>query len=193
MDIQMTAREVGLFETAKNLSAVIESKDIAEKVGALMPLPGADVADRIDDIAKWILSCGKAKYLFLTPEIALANAIVNLSCENLEIVFTIPSDMDKEAKERLKNNLPCNTSVLEESFFPENFFPRNGMMVACGYFAAERQMVLWDTYRLIEHYSGFLGKKAFVPYVEVSSAVRYDGWLEIKPQRLNVSWNRESI
>lgn len=193
MDIQMTAREVGLFETAKNLSAVIESKDIAEKAGALMPLPGADVADRIDDIAKWILSCGKAKYLFLTPEIALANAMVNLSCKNLEIVFTIPSDMNKEAKERLKNNLPCNTSVLEESFFPENFFPRNGMMIACGYFAAERQMVLWDTYRLIEHYSGFLGKKAFVPYVEVPSAVRYDGWLEVKPQRLNVSWNRDSV
>jgi len=193
MDIQMTAREIGLFETAKNLSVVIESNDVVKKVGALMPLPEAAVEDRINDIAEWLLSYSKTKYLFLTPEMALADAMMKFSNKMIEFVFAIPSDMDKEAEERLKNNLPCNTSVLEESFFPEKFFPYNGMMIASGYFAAERPMVLWDTYRLIEHYSGFLGKKVFVPYVEVPSAVRYDGWLEVKPQRLNAIWDGGSV
>lgn len=193
MDIQMTVREIGLFETARNLSIVIESNDVVEKVGALMPLPEATVEDRIKDIAEWLLSYSKTKYLFLTPEIALVDAIMKFSNKMTEIVFAIPSDMDIEAKERLKNNLPCNTSVLEESFFPENFFPRNGMIIASGYFASDRPMVLCDTYRLIEHYSGFLGKKVFVPYVEVPSAVRYDGWLEVKPQRLNATWDGNSV
>lgn len=31
MDIQMTSREIGLFEVAKNLSVVIGSEDIAAK------------------------------------------------------------------------------------------------------------------------------------------------------------------
>lgn len=190
MDIQMTAREIGLLETANNLSQVIESNDIADKVGASMPLPDSNVSDRIYDIAKWLLSHGKTKYMFLTPEIALADAMAKFANNKFEIVFAIPCDMDKEAKERLKNNLPRNTTVniLKEPFFPKNFFPCNGMLVACGYFAAERPMVLLDTYRLIDHYSGFLGKKAFVPYVEVPSAIRYDGWLEVNPQRFNTNW-----
>lgn len=49
-------------------------------------------------------------------------------------------------------------------------------------------MVLPDTYRLAEHYSGFLGKKAFIPYVELESAVRSDGWLEMNQRLLSVVW-----
>ena len=49
-------------------------------------------------------------------------------------------------------------------------------------------MILSDTYRMVEHYSGFLGKKVFVPYVELSSALRYDGWMEVNQQRLSTKW-----
>lgn len=193
MDIQMTTKEIGCFEVARNLSCVAESQDIVEKVGAFMPLPDVDVEARITEVSKWLLSFHKSKYFFLTPEIALASKMVELSDFNVEIVFALSADMDDESKNRLKSNLPNNTSVLYESCFPEDFFPRNGMLVVCGYQAAERPMVLLDTYRLIEHYSGFLGKKAFVPYVELAAAIRYEGWMEVKPQRVSVAFHKNGV
>ena len=42
MDMQKTAREIGLFETAVNLVAVCDSSDVQTKVGASMPLPDAN-------------------------------------------------------------------------------------------------------------------------------------------------------
>lgn len=53
-------------------------------------------------------------------------------------------------------------------------------------------MVLPDTYRMVDHYSGFLGKKVFIPYKEIDAAIRYDGWLEVSQQRLSTRWRKDS-
>lgn len=155
-----------------------------------MPLPNADIGERMDNIVKWLLGFRKKKYMFFTPEIAIAEQMAKEADSDIEIIISIPCDMDIEAKDRLKNNLPRGTTVtvLEEPYFPTGFFPRNGMMVVCGYSAGGRAMILSDTYRMVEHYSGFLGKKVFVPYVELSSALRYDGWMEVNQQRLSTKW-----
>ena len=177
MDVQKTAREIGLFEAAVNLAKVSSSPDVLEKVGNTFPIPMENIADNMKNIANWLLSFGKSKYMFFTPEIALAKIIGDM-CPSAEIIFAVPCDMDPEAKERLVNNLPHNVSVniLEEPYFPRNFFPGNAMCVVCGYLGADRAMVLPDTYRMVEHYNDFKGKKAFVPYVELEGANRYDGW-----------------
>lgn len=194
MDIQKTAREIGLFETAINLAKVSNSLDIMKRVGASMPLPDADIRERVECIAKWLLSFGKRKYMFLTPEIALAEEMVKQSDGKEEIIIAIPCDMEAEAKERLKCNLPhgITVTVLEEPFFPDAFFPGNGMLVICGYLGGERAMILPDTYRMAEHYSGFLGKKVFVPYVEFNMATRYEGWMEMNQQRFSAKWRSAS-
>ena len=83
-------------------------------------------------------------------------------------------------------------TILEEPYFPQSFFPGNGLMVICGYAAGNRPMVLPDTYRMAEHYSGFLGKKVFVPYKELENAARYDGWLEMNQQRFTTKWRSRS-
>lgn len=193
MDMQKTAREIGLFETAVNLVAVCSSSDVQSKVGASLPLPDVNITVNIKSIAEWLVSFGKKKYLFMMPEIALAEEMAKYSDHDTEIIFMIPCDMDLEAKGRLKNNLPnqMKVSVWEEPFFPDDFFPGNGMIVVSGYMAGDRAMVLADTYRLIEHYNGFLGKRAFVPYCELTSAYRYEGWLEAGQKRLNISWRAE--
>ena len=187
MDLQKTAREIGLFETAANLAAVSGSTEVIQKVGASMPLSAEDIGSRTEEIAEWLLNFGKSKYMFLTPEIALIEAMGRLAGERTESILAVPCDLDPEAKERLKNNLPHGVpvTVLEEPYFPQSFFPGNGMLVICGYLAGGRAMVLPDTYRMVEHYSGFLGKKAFAPYAELEMAERYDGWMEISRQRLS--------
>lgn len=192
MDIKKTAREIGLFETAINLSRVSESADVAYKAGAAMPLPDTDIKERVEQAAKWLLSYGKRKYLFITPEIALVEAMAKLAPDGVEAIIIIPCDLEPEAKERLKNNLPRGmvVSLQEEPYFLDDFLPRNGMLVICGYASGERAMTLMDTYRLVEHYSRFPGRKAFIPYVELERAARYDGWIEINHQRFNEEWRR---
>lgn len=189
MNLQKTAREIGLFETGINLSKVCNSMDVVQKVGASMPLPNESITNQIPKIAEWLHSFGKSKYLFLTPEIALIEEISKLSSK-AEVIVAIPCELEEEAKERVKNNLPrgLTVTILEEPFFPQSFFPGNGLLVICGYSAGGRPMVLPDTYRMVEHYSGFLGKKAFIPYVELETAARYDEWLEINQQRLVEKW-----
>ena len=66
------------------------------------------------------------------------------------------------------------------------------MIVISGYLGGGRPMVMHDTYRMVEHYSGFMGKKVFVPYLELDTAARYEGWMEINQQRLNGKWRRSS-
>ena len=194
MDVRKTAREIGLFETALNLAQVSGSTEVAEKAGALMPLPETDIDERTDRIVKWLLGFGKKKYFFLTPEIALIERIAELDGEEAEAIIAVPCDMEAEARERLRNNLPRGiaVTVLEEPYFPSAFFPGNGIIVVCGYSGGGRAMILPDTYRMAEHYSGFLGKKVFVPYAELSSASRYDGWMELGRQRIDKRWESES-
>lgn len=193
MDIQKTAREIGLFETAVNLAKVSNSADVIQKVGTSMPLPDEDVEGRVGQVAEWLLSFGKSKYMFLTPEIALIEEMRKLAKNKTEVIITVPCNLEQEAKERLNNNIPrgVTVTILEEPYFPQSFFPGNGMMVISGYLGGDRAMVLPDTYRMVEHYSSFLGKKVFVPYKELGAAMRYEGWMEISQQRLSAKWRDE--
>lgn len=190
MDMRNTVREIGTFEMALNMAKVSNSPDVVQKAGAHMPLPHRDIGVRVEKVARWLNEFGKWKYMFLTPEIALAEELLNYRENKTEIIFLLPCDMDREAKERLKNNLPRGgqVSTLEEPYFPESFFPGNSMMVISGYSAGGRTMVLQDTYRMAEHYDRFLGKKVFVPYVDIDIAYRYDGWMEISQQRFSAKW-----
>lgn len=194
MDIKKTAKEIGLFETAINLSRVSNSADVIQKVGESMPLPNGNIVGRVGSIAIWLLDFAKDKYLFFTPEIALIEEMGRKTKRDIEVIIAIPCDLETEAKERLKNNLPkrVKVTVLEEPYFPQNFYPGNGAIVISGYLGSDRAMVLSDTYRMVEHYSSFLGKKMFVPYVEMDTAARYIGWMEIKQERLTAKWREES-
>lgn len=192
MDMRKTVREIGFLEAGANLAEVLESMDIREKVGAVMPLPDKNIINTISKIADWLTDFGKDKYMILTPEIALIDELAKQDAGG-EAILLIPCDMDQEVKERLKVNIPklMKVSLLEEPYFPQGFYPGNGLLIACGYYAGGRIMVLPETYRLIDHYSGFMGKKVFVPYVELEDAVRYDGWIEIGRDKFTAIWRDE--
>lgn len=193
MDMIRTAKEIGLFEAGINLSKVCNSDDVCSKAGAFMPLPDKNIADEVPRIAAWLHDFGKRKYLFLTPEIALIEALAELS-DGAEAIIALPGNLSPDAKERIQNNLPrkMHVSSISETFFPQRFFPADSMIVVCGYSAGGRAMVLSETYRMVEHYSGqrgFHGKWAFIPYKELDVAVRYDGWMEVGAQRLSTAWS----
>ncbi len=157
-----------------------------------MPLPESSLIESISDIVKWLTSFNKNKYMFLSPEINLVDRLAE-RISGKEAILLIPCDMEQEAKNRLRSNLPnsMKVSVLEEPYFPKEFYPGNGIIIVCGYLAGGRMMVLPETYRMLEHYSGFWGKKVFIPYVELGDAIRYDGWMEIGPDKISVLWRKE--
>lgn len=192
MDMLKTVREIGFFETGCNLVEVIDSKDVRAKASAIMPLPDSTLVESISNITEWLYAFGKEKYMFLSPEIAIVDKLAEKN-PNSEAIMLIPCDMDQEVKERLRGNIPksMNVSLLEEPYFPESFYPGNGILIICGYLAGGRMMVLPETYRMIDHYSGFWGKKVFVPYVELADAVRYGGWMEIGNDKINMVWRNE--
>ena len=167
MDIRRTALEIGLFETAKNL----EKAGITDDDGNMIPLPARDVCGGITLAAKWLLSFGKRKYMFLTPEIALIEEISKSAGNDTEAVIAVPCGIDSEISQRLANNLPRQipTSIINEPYFPENFTPDNGIIVTRGYRSGGRNVIMNETYRLAGHYSGFYGKKVFVPYVSLEN------------------------
>ena len=61
MDIQKTAQEIGLFETATNLAKVNNSYEVLQKVGESFPLPSEDIQERTKNVAQWLLDFGKSK------------------------------------------------------------------------------------------------------------------------------------
>ena len=179
MDILKTAREIGFFELGQNLMNIQKSSSLVWRIEERMPLPDDDFLNILSDIPRRMKALGKAKCFFLTPEIAL---IERLSSSDgiTDAAIAIPSDMEKESVERMRNNIPrnINVSLLPEPGFPNAFLPCNGVIFVCGYMAGNHQMVLPETYRMINHYWGFTGKKIFIPYVTRTASVKYYDWLE---------------
>lgn len=189
MDIMQVVREVGFYETGRNLLLVGADEELREKVTVAMPFPQEAVTDGTDALTRWIISFQKNKYLFTTPEIRIIEQLA-AQVPDHEAIILAPCDMDPESRERIGGNLPAEMSVtlLDEPFFPLGFFPGNGMLIACGYLAGERPMVLEETYRLLAHYRGFLGKKLFIPYAFLDEAVRYNGWMEMPADTFTSIW-----
>lgn len=192
MDMLKTVREIGFWETGYNLESVLGSDTVRMKAGETFPLPDKDVMNSIEKTAAWLAGFGKRKYMFLTPEIAVIEKLAAFAKDGSEAIILVPCDMEEDMKERLKGNLPkgMHVSLLEEPYFPVAFYPENGVLAACGYMAGNKAMVLSETYRMIEHYRGFLGKKVFIPYAELEGGVRYTGWKEISTDKFSTVWRK---
>ena len=192
MDMLRTVREIGFWETGCNLEKVRKSDAVRRKAGETLPLPDKDVMDSIERIAAHLAELGKKKYMFLTPEIAVIEKLAALDDRSSEAMILVPCDMETEVKERLRDNLPVGmkVSLLEEPYFPKDFLPGNGVLIACGYITGDKAMVLAETYRMIDHYREFRGKKIFIPYVEMEGGVRYTGWKEVSTNKFSMIWRK---
>lgn len=193
MDILKTAREIGCFETGYNIIQVLDNGAISEKIGCCMPLPDGTLIDSLEYFSHWLIGIGKNKFLFLNPEIAVIERMARYAPLDTEAIIVVPVDMDNETRGRLSGNLPPNlkVSVLPEPFFPNEFYPSNGVVIASGYLANHRPMVLQETYRLIDHYCGFKGKRIFISYVTIPTLAQYDEWIEIDARKFSMVWSSD--
>lgn len=193
MDIRGIVKEVGYFETARNLCSISGSSEAAVRVSSDMPMPPEDAEDMLQRCADMILERKKKKVFFLTPEIALIEKLAACPGSVETVLIALSSDLDEDMCSRIGNNLMKNMDIrlIREPFFPEDLYPKDGLIAVSGFLAGERTMVSREVYRMTEHYGGFLGQKIFLPYVILASAERYDGWLEISPDRFSAIAGRE--
>lgn len=193
MDIRGIVKEIGYFETVRNLQYVDSRSEAVQRVLSEMPLPSESAEETISKCTEMIRKKRKKKIFFLTPEIALIEKLAEQPDGIETILIALPSDLDEEICGRIGNNRMKDMDIrlIKEPFFPEEFYPKNGLIAVSGFLAGDRTMVSGEVYRMTEHYSGFLGQKIFLPYVSLPFAERYDGWLEISPERFSGIAGRE--
>lgn len=194
MDIISLIREIGLFETVNNFVGV-DPDILAATLDDQMPLPPAS-AGAVAPAADWLLTFGKQNLLFCTPEISIVETLAASTTRPLNCQFVLPFNLEPESRERLLSNLPkhenISVSTIHEPVFPNNFYPSNAMIVACGYLTGKhRIMVLADTYRLLDHYKGFLGPIVFLPAFTTEDVSPYDAWLQVPQGIFTHEWRSD--
>ena len=184
MDITKSIRQNGLFATAQSVANHGKHNNITS-----IPLPNGNIETETEKIAEWLLSFDKKKIMLFTPETALIEAMSKKATEDTEFIIVVPFDMSSEEDKLIRERLPIdsNITIIREPSFPRAFYPGNGLMVICGYSFNGKAMVTLETYRLIEHYKMFVGKKAWVEYANDSTP--YDGWIQISENRFNAKWD----
>ncbi len=164
IDLCRNICELGLLKTVQVLQEV-GNDAIPEHLLTELPLlpQNTFISERVAEIHDAIIASGKREILLLSPEIALLEFLSDEPHIHFQII--IPHDMDKDMVKRIQNNIPTGVDVtfLNEPFFPRDFFPSNGLLMAFGFQNDNRCLLLRDTLRLMEHYKGFMGKKVFVP------------------------------
>jgi hypothetical protein len=192
MDVRkMFSRGMGLIDLGIICDKFRDSLDVRRDVEAFMPFPDTHMSPRVKMQADHLCDLNKQKYMILGPEFSLIEEMAkNSRAKEIEIIVTLPVSLEDEDRERICNNIPhgVHVEVLSETFFPKSFFPKNGVIVVPGYMSASRAMVMSETYRMVEHYSGFWGKRIFVPYRVLDEACRYPGWWQIDQFGVSDRW-----
>ncbi len=179
IDISQMICEIGLLETICMMQKV-GFDNIDERVLSCIPatVSLSDVGQRLSHITECVMESGKQDILLLSPEIALLERCSSRS--NVRFRIIIPRDMDEDVASRVKCNIPNTMSVsfIDEPFYPSGFYPSNGLIMAFGFQNGDRAMLLPSTYRILEHYRGFMGRKVFVPINGRGQCIRAAAWVE---------------
>lgn len=190
MNILNDVRHVGLFQVAQNLYAAASQADSGEILAAAMPMPGADIAPRIQAAADFLLGSGKKKLLLLSPEIAILRALAEKQAGDLVVFVALPADMPAASFAQIRSNIPQGLDVrfVENLYLPGGFLPENGIVVSFGYTAKGYLMVLPETYHMNKVYGSFPGQKLFLPYAQLDHFVQPSAWMRIRADHFDDLW-----
>ena len=103
MDIRGIVKEIGYFETVRNLQYVDSRSEAVRRVLSEMPLPSESAEETISKCTEMIRKKRKKKIFFLTPEIALIEKLAEHPDGIETILIALPSDLDEEICGRIGN------------------------------------------------------------------------------------------
>lgn len=178
---------VGLFQVAQNLSEASAGVQHIDATEVAMPMPGADIAPRIEAVVDYMLQSGKKKFLLLSPEVAILSALEGRETSGLRFFIALPADMPESIFNQIRSNVPDGLDIqfVENLYVPGAFLPENGVVLTFGYMAKDYLMVRPEAYHMNKIHGSFPGQKVFVPYIELDNFVQPENWMRIRADIFN--------
>lgn len=165
MNIKETLDEIGIFETNLQIEKYLDDESLLESVLLEMPIPRkSETKLIIDSAVNRILDLGKTNVFILSNEIALIEKLLLFKNIIKNIIVCLSRNLSNEQINNIKNNVPKNSNVVfvNELEYPSIIKPKNSILLVIGYRNGNNCILTKNTYRMLEIYKNFLGKKMFI-------------------------------
>lgn len=182
MNIKDTLDEIGILETNIQIEKYIDDKSLLNSVSSEMPVPiKKETKEIINNAVNRILELNKKNILMLSNEIALIEEFLLHKDKIENIIVCLSRNLSEEQVNNIKCNVPKNSNVIfiHELEYPTIIKPRDSIILVLGYLNGNNCIVTNNTYRMIELYKSFLGKKVFVSCISGDVKLKQKNFISI--------------
>lgn len=182
MNIKDTLDEIGILETNIQIEKYIDDKSLLNSVSSEMPIPTKKETENIiDNAVNKILELNKKNIFMLSNEIALIEKLLLHKDKIQNIIVCLSRNLSDEQVSNIKSNVPKNSNVtfIHELEYPNIIKPRDSIILVLGYLNGNSSIVTNNTYRMIELYKSFLGKKVFVSCISDNVKLKQKNFISI--------------
>ena len=181
MNIKDTLDEIGILETNIQIEKYMDDKSLLDSVSSEMPIPTKIETKKIINAIEKILELNKKNIFMLSNEIALIEKFLLHKDKIQNIIVCLSRNLSDEQLSNIKSNVPKNSNVtfIHELEYPNIIKPRDSILLVLGYLNGNNSIVTNNTYRMIELYKSFLGKKVFVSCISDNVKLRQKNFISI--------------
>lgn len=182
MNIKDTLDEIGILETNIQIEKYMDDKSLLDSVSSEMPIPTRiETKEIINNAIEKILELNKKNIFMLSNEIALIEKFLLHKDKIQNIIVCLSRNLSDEQLSNIKSNVPKNSNVtfVHELEYPNIIKPRDSILLVLGYLNGNNSIVTNNTYRMIELYKSFLGKKVFVSCISDNVKLRQKNFISI--------------
>lgn len=185
MNIKDTLDEIGILETNLQIEKYLSDKSLLNSVSSEMPIPiKCETKDIIDNAVNRILELNKKNIFMLSNEIALIEKMLLYKEKIQNIIVCLSRNLSEEQINNIKSNIPKNSNVtfINELEYPNIIKPKDSIILVLGYVNGNNCIVTNNTYRMVELYKSFLGKKVFISCISDNVKVKQRNFISINGQ-----------
>ena len=182
MNIKDTLDEIGILETNIQIEKYMDDKLLLDSVSSEMPIPTkSETKEIINNAVDKILELNKKNIFMLSNEIALIEKFLLHKDKIQNIIVCLSRNLSDEQVSNIKSNVPKNSNVtfIHELEYPNIIKPRDSILLVLGYLNGNNSIVTSNTYRMIELYKSFLGKKVFISCISDDVKLRQRNFISI--------------
>ena len=178
----MALEEIGILETNRQIEKYLEDEVLINSIKNDIPVPSKkETKDIIKKVISKIIDMKKENIFILSNEMALIERMLDYRSNIKNIIVALSRNLTEEQINNIKNNIPNDNNVyfINELEYPSIVKPKDSLILVFGYINGNNCIVPINTYRMIEMYKSFLGKKVFVNCINDEVIVNQNGFISI--------------